>query len=46
MNTLAPRKKKNKVKTIVTPSNPLPISLNISISYSLLKCILPKLSIL
>ena len=45
MNTLAPRKKKNRVNTIATPNNPLPISLNI-FSYSLLKCILPKLSIL
>ncbi len=29
MNTLAPRKKKNRVRTIATPNNPLPISLNI-----------------
>ena len=31
MNTLAPRKKKNKVKTIATPNNPITFALKIFI---------------
>jgi hypothetical protein len=46
INVLAPKKKKNKVNTIATPNNPLPISLNIIFAYLLLKCTVPKSSIL
>ena len=46
MKDLIPKKKKNNVKIIKIPNNPIPISFNINYTYLLLKWITPRSFIL